>query len=240
MILRSFLGFDFVNISFRYLAGLLAVSVLLFHYFDNESFALFYNIALAAFLVIAFRNYDFLALVVTIAAIRGYQEFIWYVLDDSYLSKGIVYLSILALCAWLFYDKLAKLLILVVVLCIAADVYWYLTGYSSPNVSWEIANAVSMLVARHVFIVKSAYIATWTKSEPISLDIDFYLFIILSIQFFIHITTGLEYLVRHLTDFNVLFLYNSSSFATHFLNITIVVILSQESIREIRRRLLKA
>jgi hypothetical protein len=240
VIIKPFLGFGFVNISFRYIIGLTAVCILLFSYFDNESFAMVYNIAIVAFLFISFRNYDLFALVITIAAIRGYQEFIWYLLDDSYSSKGIVYISIISLCSWLFYDKLAKLLLLLVALSIVADIYWYFTQYDSPNISWDLANAVSMLVARHIFIVKSAYIATWTNSEPKSLDIDFYLFMILSVQFFVHIAAALEYLVRHLTDLNPLFIYNSVSVTVHFLAITIVAILSIESIKEISRQLFKA
>tara|TARA_R110000787_G_scaffold67328_11_gene150757 strand:- start:881 stop:1609 length:729 start_codon:yes stop_codon:yes gene_type:complete len=158
---------------------------------------------------------------------RFFEEVVFFFSTYLYI-KPLIYLLSLWLIKSFWYDSLIRRVILpTIVICITCEVYWYLTNYSAPRIHSYIAMLMLNIITRHLIFLrvplfKQLQALTLIRnivSQPITqTPVDLPLYSIAMINILVVVAMIAEYLIRHLTPLESLFVYNLYSEFIHLLS----------------------
>ena len=184
---------------------------------------LFDRIVLAALLGAALVSYRFnpnlLGLVAILLAGRVIEESIWLIRNEQWLFRIGVYIVGLGLCYWLRYTHLAKVTAATIILVGLTNLYWHFTGYDAPRLTWSVIILLLDQVVRHLVFLRPHYTArliqrtdglTWLRADRQLYDL-------LTLQIILKTLSVGEYLIRHLTGYPVLAIYQAYPYASQIL-----------------------
>lgn len=187
------------------------------------------------------KNRDLFTTLVILAVARVVIEFGWLYLTNTVESKIALYTVMLLIPAFLLYDKLSKIFLLVLITIVISEVYWWSLDYPAPEVYWSVLQSLVVLLYRHVFMFRAAWLRVKFKSNAFqSTDLDFFIYIIGTVQFVIYTLFNLEYLFRHILNINFTLIYTLTPNLIHALNILLFVLLFSSAIKEVNRHLFNA
>lgn len=217
------------------------IAFLVFYFSEPHQSELVFNIALVPFILIALKNKNHLTILLMIAAFRMLMEIGWFSSINFEAHKILVYISVGVLVYYLWYDALSKALSLLLITSVACEVYWASSNYSGPELSWGLFLAALMLSHRCVFIMRAPILETITKQTGFKAeDMDFYMYLIGTVQAIIYMALTVEYVLRHIFFIDIYFVYEITPEFVHATNIVLFLLLLWESIKEIQRHIIKA
>ena len=170
-------------------------------YFDRLFFLL-----LLCLIVSYKRSPDLAAIGIIILVVRVSSETL-FLYQGSYGEVICYAVSCMIIHKFKFDKHISFLLLPILVICTFAEIYWYLIGYKDPGLGFYVMLIAMNCWLRYLII----YRAHITKSFPniklsgISLDYDLYR--LSGVSNVIVTVMIVEYLVRHLTPLNPLFIY---------------------------------
>ena len=184
---------------------------------------LFDRIILATLIGTALISYRFnpnlLGLIAILLAGRLIEEAVWLIRSEHWFFRIGVYTAGLWLCYQFRYTRLAKLTAVVIVLVCFTNLYWQYTDYNAPRLTWSIIILLIDQLVRHIVFLRPHFTARLIKrTDNITwLRADRQLYDLLTLQIILKTLSVAEYLIRHLTGYNLLVIYNAYSYASQIL-----------------------
>tara|TARA_R110002167_G_scaffold3583_4_gene17370 strand:- start:11139 stop:11867 length:729 start_codon:yes stop_codon:yes gene_type:complete len=224
MILRQYIGNGITSL----LAVIfLTIALLTFGY--AQYFDRLFIIFLLSLIFFNIHNANIISIALIFLLERFFEEIIFF--SSSYLFiKPLIYLLSLWLIKLFWYDKLIRRIILpTVLMCIIGEIYWYLIDYNAPRMHSYIAMLMLNMVTRHLIFLR---IPIFKKFQTLSFiknivrlplkhtSVDIQLYSLAMVNILVVVIMIVEYLLRHLTSLEPLFIYNFYSETVHVLSAT--------------------
>lgn len=203
----------------------LTIALLTFGY--AQYFDRLFIVCLLGLILFNIHNANIISIALIFLLERFLEEIVF--ISSSFLFiKPLIYLLSFGLIKLVWYDKLVRRVILpTLVICIITEIYWYLTGYNAPRMHSYVAMLMLNMVTRHLIFLRIPVFKTF-KILPIfkgiitlplkHTSVDISLYSLTMVNIIVVVAMIAEYLLRHLTLLEPLFIYNFYSGAVHFLS----------------------
>lgn len=198
-------------------------------------------LALLVFLAIIFiKEINILSVIVITTAANLCFMFLYPILGQTdHLQMPLSLLTYTAIIFTLYKLKTEdkrQPIALVVILCIAAELYWLATGYQAPNIYWYVFIININVLTRHFLFQRCFIMSKYFPRHYRSLDLDYSLHKICWYYNIIHIAVILEYFVRHILGFSQMtVIYEASIYLLHALTTYSVLLILVQSYAIIRK-----
>lgn len=222
MILRQYIGSATTNIL---AVVFLTIALLSFGY--AEYFDRLFIIFLLGLILFNLTNANIVSIAFIFLFERSLEELVFFFSTYLYV-KPLIYLLSLWLIRALWYDKLIKYVILpTIVTCIICELYWYTTLYNAPKIHFYIAMMSLNMITRHLIFLRVPIfrkfqvltLAQKVVKQPLQqTSVDLPLYTLSMINILVIFAMIAEYLIRHITTLEPLFIYNKYSQAVHLLS----------------------
>lgn len=139
----------------------------------------------------------------------------------SDLAKVFIYGLSFLVCLVFRYQGLARFTLLSLLITVPAEIYWLKVEYPAPFIYFYYIVLMQIIIARYCFFQRVGLFRRWfdTRHQVIDARIsDVYL-----CSGVINILMVFEYLVRHLSGFNVLLVYTSFEYVQQILTVIFTV-----------------
>lgn len=198
---------------------------------------------LALSFIICYNNINLLGILAIIAVARMAEELAWLLIgfeDIPWVKLGIYLLA--GYCTWFFrYEGKVMIAVgLTVALSAGAELYWYITDYETPLISWHILLIFQDLWIRYFLLQRYAITE---KFYPDKVDITYLEFPVRRIYLwfiFHNIIMLAEYLSRHILGASSLIVYDSFSYVAHGFGAYFIYLILMENRNVIVKRWLTA
>jgi hypothetical protein len=215
---------------------------------DNESFDLIFMSVLFVGIILTLKLPDIWTILLIIFMARLLDKGLLYYTSSSLLSEVLVYCAMLLLLHKFrikyFYYPLLTLLSLTV----AAEIYWHVHGYkpiftgssSKPDLYFYwcyiiiIVGVIALVNLRTLWIERFFNVETQFTALDYDLGNLYRAFLVLEMSMI------LEYLARHLTPYNPLFIYAYYTEIKHLFGAVLMFLIIRLFLGESAKRLLKA
>lgn len=182
-------------------------------------------------------------LVMSLLALQRINEEIGYFLVDQphVIFKIIIYALAILGCYFLRKDSLKFLLYPLLIICIGAEIYWQQTSYNAPLIWWHLFLTMNAVLIRKLIWQREL----WTKRHyphiARSLDIDYYIYELNLVYICANAAVIIEYMVRHILQLkDYLEVYYSFPYISHSMTVLTLVLLLDQTIKNINSRTIKA
>jgi len=213
MILRQYIGTAVTSIL---AITFLTSSLLTFGY--AEYYDRLFIIFLIGLICFNARNANIMSIALIFLFERFLEEIVFF--SSSYLLiKPVIYLLSIGLIKLFWYDKLIRRVVFpTVVISIISEIYWYLTDYTAPRIHSYIAMLMLNMATRHLIFLRIPIFKKFqtmpfiknTVTSPLNhTSIDMPLYSMVMVNIIVVVAMIAEYLLRHLTLLEPLFIYNS-------------------------------
>jgi|GEM_PF-1020201 len=148
------------------------------------------------------KDINVLGIIIILAAIRVLEEFLWFLFTDQlynhWISKFVIYLVLLFSIYKFWFDKMSKVSLVILLICVLAEIYWVMIGYSvTPAIYWYAALVVLSLLTRHFLFSRIQITEQFTIKTGKSINLDWYIYQITRMYIFIEGLNIFEYILRH-------------------------------------------
>ena len=158
-------------------------------------------------------------------------ETIAHLIYSNFDAKVAIYLSAAAIMYGLRYDKLVKLLCIpIVILSILSELYWSYTDYEAPLIHAYVLMILLNLITRHLLFMRVPFTDKLIDGGK-SLPLDWKFYDLAKWSVWVIAIMIAEYLVRHLTPLNSLFVYNAYTPLMHAIAVTSLYYLTDDYLR---------
>ncbi|WDE03365.1 hypothetical protein SG34_018415 [Thalassomonas viridans] len=176
------------------------------------------------------RDVNMAGLLMIIILERSLEEVI-YLIHINFDIKVFVYLCALVVLYKLKYDQLVtRLCMPVLVLAVLAELYWWYSGYDGVRIHLYVLMLLLNLVTRHLLFMRLPITDNLVEGAK-SLPLDWKFCELAKWSIFVLTAMLLEYLVRHLTAFNPLYIYNAFTPLMHAIAVTMLYYLTDDYLR---------
>lgn len=116
------------------------------------------------------------------------------------------------------FDKhISFLLLPLLVIGLASEVYWYFTGYDGPKLGFYVVSIAVNCWLRYLIMYRAHITRTIPSIELSGISLDYDLYKLTGVFNFVIALMIIEYLVRHLTNLNPLYVYSVYSYCLHLI-----------------------
>ncbi|WP_166425793.1 hypothetical protein [Paraglaciecola sp. 20A4] len=148
------------------------------------------------------KDINVLGIILILAVIRVLEEALWFIfaeqLYNHWLSKITIYLLLFFIIYKFWFDKMSKISLLILLLCISAEIYWIIIGYTlAPAIYWYAALVGLGLLTRHFLFSRIQMTEQFTSKSGKSINLDWYIYQVTRIYIFIEGLNIFEYILRH-------------------------------------------
>ena len=200
--------------------------------------AQFFSYIFYAFLIFSAylcrRQHSLLLIILAVFLTNIASEIFWYFLIyfDSKLFLAGVYLALGISIYYLADINGNKYLFrLLWLLMVGAELYWYFTGYNSPIIYPYLLYAVLALILQW-FLVFRVILLEKHKYQMSHISLDRLLSHVAQLKIIICVCMIAEYLVRHLTPYQPMFIYDSYEYVVHILFVSSVFLIFNTSYKQ--------
>jgi|GEM_PF-1682218 len=221
MILRQYISDGVTNVLAIAFLVLAIFSFGYAEYFDRLFIAF-----LVGILIFNARNANIVSIALIFLLERSIEEVIFFS-STLPLVKPFIYLASLYLIRVLWYDPFIKRFVLPsIVLCLVSELYWHITAYNAPRLHSYIAMLMLNMVTRHLIFMRVPIFQKlqirplWQKqlTTPVTqIPIDLPLYSLAMGYGLVVIAMLGEYLIRHMTSFSPLVVYDFYPYAMQLL-----------------------
>lgn len=196
-----------------FINGLIGVTFVLLGYFTFGNALLFERLFFLCLIFVGFfcrKNVNVLCVVLIIFAGRIMDEAGYHFIIPSDLFIKILCYPALAYFLYRFrHDELSKLAAIIFIACLTSELYWLLIGYQAPEVMWLMFGIIVNTAVRYALIFRMFVIEKFFPGKAEDIMIDFIIRKAAGIHIIISALSAIEYLVRHLSIANPLYIYTS-------------------------------
>lgn len=189
------------------------------------------------------KNINVVGIVAILLAVKVLDEGAWLLQNSDWVLVGKIgfYLCAALACYWAWYDKLAKLLLIVLIMSLATETYWFLAGRDSISLQWFNFMLAANLFVRDLIFSRVQYTQKLGFNNVTSTHLDWKIYSINAVTIFIILAMVIEYLLRNLLGFsNALLVYQLYPYAMQILSTFIIWSIFHESAKLLAPSLLRA
>jgi len=203
MFLRYWLKSGFINA----IAG-----AFIFFSFIFFGYAEYFDRIFIVFLVVVglfnIKNVNVISIIVILMIERLLEE-VFYFSTTFQLAKVIIYTLSIIFVYYFWYDLLVKRLILpLLIVVFIAEIYWNLIGYNPPRIHFYIEMIWLNIITRYLLFMRIPVVKKIFSPKASQTSLDWQLYSLAKWNVIIIGLLVVEYLFRHLTALNPLFLYH--------------------------------
>ena len=156
---------------------------------------------------------------------RFSEEILYFSMFSDY-QKILVYGSSFIIVFTLYYDSLIKYLVIpTVTLACIVELYWFFTGYKFVVLQFYIALLLLNVVVRHLLFMRVPITETLFQKGATPMNIDYLLYSVAKWCSVITAAMVIEYVIRHCTIYNPLYVYNFYPYALHTLSVITLILI---------------
>lgn len=231
-----------------YIALVVVMSLGILTFGDNESFDLIFMSVLFAGIILTLKLPDVWTILLIVFIARLLDKGLLYYTSSSWFSEVLVYLAMLLLLhkfriKYFYYPLLALLS-----LTIAAEIHWLVNGYdptftgssAKPDLYFYWGYVVIIVSVIALVNLRTLWIERLFNVETQFTDLDYDLGNLYIAFLMLEMPMILEYLVRHITPYNPLFIYAYYTEIKHLFGAVLMFLILRLFLRESAKRLLKA
>jgi len=202
------------------------------------------GINIACFVAIAVffrRNVDLLSICCIYIAERGLEEVMWRITEYTLWFKVPFYLTLFLLVMWQSKGVFRLIFGAFFLAGMSIEAYWYISEYQAPMVMWHYYMLTINLLVRRLLMNRTFLLIELNPNlqpKPLVLDSQLILAQVLFIS--LNMASITEYWLRHLTEYNPLFVHSMTSSVVMALNLFILYNLVAQSIQHLRDLELRA
>jgi hypothetical protein len=159
---------------------------------------------------------------------------------QSLYWKILGYQAIAISLMFVWHDKLSRSVALLAAVCFAAEVYWATTNYPGPNLHFYLVKACIYLYVRRFLLLRPFYSTDAWRSEMEILRLDWFVTKTMALSVIFEGAMVVEYLIRHLTQYKPIFIYQLYAYFMQAIGVAIVWLVIREAIKLTDRQQLAA
>lgn len=174
---------------------------------------------------------------------RVFEETIWAIMNHELWDYDLIYaqfalLCVVLICALNRQQLLSKLVVLFVLICEAAYLYWYSIGYVVPRLGFAFTILLETLISINLL---SRRVQIWHKyiapdKSVMRKGIDKSMLLIMHLFILLEVLRISEYLLRHIFGMHqIIVIFNNYAYMAHCLTAFILWIMFIESWRLIKQ-----
>ncbi len=169
------------------------------------------------------------------------EELAWIYLSNNELVKIFIYGMCLILAFRLRHDHIAKFVLLFTLSIFGAEVYWLVIEYPAPQIYWHMSLIGLNLLVRNLIFSRVSITEYYLKKTATSINLDWTIYRLYGLSIIIQSAIVIEYLIRHLGNFeDLLFFYSSNAYFMHGIATLAIWAIFNESYKLLLPKLLKA
>jgi hypothetical protein len=211
------------------------VAVTAYSFTNNASVADILYFMLLAGLGLYFREDKNLAIILfAVASTHGLGQIAFFIdfSPDSLFSKLVAYTLVLCSCYLLRCDKLAKFSLSLLFCILISEVYWWIIKYDdTPEIAYYAILLACNVVLRHLLLARSYSFNLWSR-ELKETSIDWVLYNLSGLSIIVVSAMTLEYIVRHMLNAQVVFVYYSYTNIMSLINAAILWVILNYALKK--------
>lgn len=126
------------------------------------------------------------------------------------------------------------------IVCLAAEFYWYLNDYNAPTTFWHLFQIANALLIRKLLILRPFITAERYPKHAEPIRLDHYIYNLFAIYIWINMFMIVEYIVRHIFGIDsILIFYTSYPYLAHILAVFVLYNLTVQSIKESNKKIFR-
>lgn len=172
------------------------------HYFDIFAIGVF-----TSALFISRFNINTTATITIIVTGRLIETLAFYFIQNTLLAKACIYVMSLLVLYIARHDKFFLPSVIIFVLCIVSEQWWYQIDYPAPEIFYSMLTVAISLVVRQMLIVRPYIVYHLTGKSADFTRLDWHLAKIYGLAIMLESIYVAEYLIRHIIHINVTFIY---------------------------------
>ena len=211
MLLRHYINDGVTNVLAVTFFTLALLSFGYAEYFDRLFIAFLFGL-----FVLNKNNANIISIVVIFLFERLFEEVIFW--GSTYpIVKPLIYLLSLSLLRILWYDANVKRFVFpVILICLSCEFFWYATSYNAPRIHSYLAMLMLNMATRHLIFLRVPLFKRYQSMPLINkhiaiplkqISLDWQLYSLAMVNGAVVIVLIGEYLIRHLTHFSPLLVY---------------------------------
>ncbi|MDU0355568.1 hypothetical protein RS130_18190 [Paraglaciecola aquimarina] len=182
--------------------------------------------------------------VVSVVAIITFQlvidQLAWPLMNLLPYFKFFLYIIAFGLIYYLQHDKLIYLILPVTILTALTEIYWQVTEYSGPQITWYVWLMISQLIVRHLLFIRVAIVDSYFSKQGVSINLDWVIYKLAALTVLVQAIMLLEYLARHLGDLSdLLMMYAAFPYIVQCIGTITIWVVFHESYKLLLPKLLK-
>lgn len=176
-------------------------------------------LALLGFVAVLFiRDINLVSIIIISAAANLSSELLYPLVISEKFQISLKLATYLVTC-WTLYkvseDSLRWPTAIVVVLCLGAEAYWYLTSQEAAMIFWYVLLLTINLWVRHFLFARVFIMAKYFPKQYSSLDLDHTLYQLVFFYILLHQFILVEYVLRRVFDLPSTFVYYAAPYIFH-------------------------
>lgn len=184
-------------------------------YFDR-----LFLVVLVAVLTIVKVNKDLVSILLGLLLVRSLDEVAFFISDISQ-AKVLFYSLSFYILFKLRHDQLIRLFVgPIYLLSLTTELYWYSIGYGAPSIHTYVVLLSINSLFRHFLIVRKHYSLLRDVAGSAN-SIDYKLYRLAGVSNFLVGSLIIEYLIRHLTHFKPMFVYDAYSYIMQMVSLAV-------------------
>jgi hypothetical protein len=206
-----------------------------FTFNEELIFDLIYTFLIAFCLVLVFENNDLRGTVIILFVSDLVLEAVFWLTDFIPLLpfKIALYLALLIAFVKFKQDSLRIPILIVTALGISAETYWFLISYDSPAIYWPLSTIlIAQLTQTAISLRPFVRITFFSKKIEIGTkhsSFDWEIIKLLNVSIILESLQVIEYLMRHVANLNILFMYHSHPYLIRIFNLAILYFIMSHS-----------
>lgn len=157
------------------------------------------------------RNPDIASIAIIVILIRLVNE-VLFLYQGSYEQPLYYFASCLIIYKFKFDKHISFLLLPVLVTCLLSEIYWLFIGYESPGLGIYVLSIAVNCWMRYLLIFRPHITKSCSKLNLSGISLDYDLYRLAGASNIVVTLLIYEYLIRHLTPLNPLFIYEVYSY----------------------------
>lgn len=149
----------------------------------------------------------------------GHVEF----LVSSFTFRLVVYSSIGLLAFYLRYQSLSKIIGLLYLITIPAEIYWYMTDYEAPFIGYYFIGIAISMSLKLGLLMRPVIFRSWGNVR--SNNLDYNISEVFFLTALVDVLMIIEYLIRHIFGKNILVVYNAYEYLQHTCSMLVVFLI---------------
>lgn len=171
------------------------------------------------------KNVNIVGIILIIVAAKMVDEAGWYLLSDTLLSKGLVYLAFSVTLFIVKEEEYRIPLAILLLLSLLSELYWAITDYSAPEIYWYFFELNLEVLVRHYLFMRVFFTSSLVPNKSKSIELDVNIHDLITLFLFVNGLIILEFLMRHVLTIDIKVMWAINPYILHGLSVYMVYLI---------------